>query len=201
MKFGFYTPNFDYCGDAKLLAELAYEAEQAGWDGFFIWDYLQVIDPAADPWVALVAMAVRTERIRLGPLVTPVPRRHIAKLAREVITLDHLWNGRVILGVGAGYASLPDYAAFGDGADARVRAAELDEGLEVLAELMSGNPVQHHGEHYQVECSAFQPSLQRPHVPLWVAASWPSKKPLERAAQWDGVVRLVRSAWRSTPRT
>ena len=71
MKFGFYTPNFDYCGDAKLLAELAYEAEQAGWDGFFIWDYLQVIDPAADPWVALVAMAVRTERIRLGPLVTP----------------------------------------------------------------------------------------------------------------------------------
>ena len=92
-----------------------------------------------------MAMAVRTERIRLGPLVTPVPRRHIAKLAREVITLDHLWNGRVFLGVGAGYASLPDYAAFGDGADARVRAAELDEGLEVLAELMSGNPVQHHG--------------------------------------------------------
>jgi alkanesulfonate monooxygenase SsuD/methylene tetrahydromethanopterin reductase-like flavin-dependent oxidoreductase (luciferase family) len=188
MHFGFYTPNFDFCGDARVLAELAHEAEDAGWDGFFIWDHLQFGEPTADPWIALTAMALRTQRIRLGPLVTPVPRRHIAKLAREVITLDHLSNGRLILGVGAGFPSLPDYTAFGDGSDPKIRAAMLDEALEVLAALWSGKPVKHHGSYYQVDCSAFQSPLQQPRVPVWVAASWPSKKPLQRAARWDGVV-------------
>jgi alkanesulfonate monooxygenase SsuD/methylene tetrahydromethanopterin reductase-like flavin-dependent oxidoreductase (luciferase family) len=188
MKFGFYTPNFDYCGDALVLADLAAEAEQAGWDGFFIWDHLQFSEPTADPWVALTAMAMRTERIVLGPLVTPVPRRHIAKLAREVITLDHLSGGRVVLGVGAGYPHLPDYGAFGDGTDAKVRAAKLDEGLQVLAALCSGEPVDHRCEHYQIQCAAFQSAVQQPRVPIWVAASWPATKPLERAARWDGVV-------------
>jgi alkanesulfonate monooxygenase SsuD/methylene tetrahydromethanopterin reductase-like flavin-dependent oxidoreductase (luciferase family) len=188
MKFGFYTPNFDFCGDARVLADLAYEAEDAGWDGFFIWDHLQFTEPTADPWIALTAMALRTQRIRLGPLVTPLPRRHVAKLAREVITLDHLSNGRVILGVGAGFPSLPDYAAFGDGSDPKIRAAKLDEGLEVLAGLWSGNPVSHHGVHYQVECGAFQQTFQKPRVPVWVAAKWPATKTLQRAARWDGIV-------------
>lgn len=188
MKFGFYTPNYDFCGDARVLADLAREAEDAGWDGFFIWDHLQVIEPAVDPWVALTAMALRTDRIRLGTLVTPVPRRHIAKLAREVTSLDHLSNGRLILGVGAGFPHLPDYAAFGDRGDARQRAAKLDEGLQLLAALWSGEPVKHHGEHYQVECPAFQPPAQRPRPPIWVAAAWPAKRPLARAARWDGVV-------------
>jgi alkanesulfonate monooxygenase SsuD/methylene tetrahydromethanopterin reductase-like flavin-dependent oxidoreductase (luciferase family) len=188
MKFGFYTPNFDFCGDARVLAELAHEAEDAGWDGFFIWDHLQFGEPTADPWIALAAMAMRTRRIRLGPLVTPVPRRHIAKLAREVITLDHLSSGRVILGVGAGFPALPDYSAFGDAGDPKHRAARLDEALEVLARLWSGNPVEHRGVHYRVECAAFQPTVQRPRVPVWVAAAWPARKPLERAARWDGVV-------------
>jgi alkanesulfonate monooxygenase SsuD/methylene tetrahydromethanopterin reductase-like flavin-dependent oxidoreductase (luciferase family) len=187
MKFGFYTPNFGFCGDARTLADLAHEAEESGWEGFFIWDHLQFIEPAADPWVALTAMAMRTERIRLGPLVTPVPRRHVAKLAREVITLDHLSGGRVILGVGTGFASLPDYAAFGDGSDPRIRGAQLDEGLALLAELWSGGPVKHHGGYYHVDCGAFQPALQRPRVPVWVAATWPAKKPLRRAARWDGI--------------
>jgi alkanesulfonate monooxygenase SsuD/methylene tetrahydromethanopterin reductase-like flavin-dependent oxidoreductase (luciferase family) len=188
MKYGFYTPNFDFCGDARVLAELAVDAEQAGWDGFFIWDHLQFGEPTADPWIALTAMAMCTERIALGPLVTPVPRRHIAKLAREVITLDHLSGGRVVLGVGAGYPHLPDYASFGDDGDARVRTAKLDEALEVLAALWSGDPVHHHGTHYRVECDGFQRPVQQPRVPVWVAATWPSKKPLDRAARWDGVV-------------
>jgi alkanesulfonate monooxygenase SsuD/methylene tetrahydromethanopterin reductase-like flavin-dependent oxidoreductase (luciferase family) len=191
MKFGFYTPNFGVFGDARVLADLAHEAENAGWDGFFIWDHLQFVEPTADPWVALAAMAMRTERIRLGPLVTPVPRRHIAKLAREVITLDHLSGGRVVLGVGAGYPAMPDYSAFGDPTDLRVRAAMLDEALLLLAALWSGEPVKHHGAHYHVECDAFQPPVQRPRVPVWVAAGWPSKKPLARAARWDGVVPTV----------
>src|SRR5262245_2261037 len=161
MKFGFYTPNFDFCGDARVLAELAREAEDAGWDGYFIWDHLQFGEPTADPWVALTAMALRTQRIRLGPLVTPVPRRHIAKLAREVITLDHLSGGRVVLGVGAGFPGLPDYGAFGDSGDPKIRAARLDEGLEVLTALWSGEPVKHHGVYYRVECGAFSRPCRR----------------------------------------
>lgn len=188
MKFGFYAPNFGFCGDARVLADLAREAEEAGWDGFFIWDHLQVIEPAVDPWVALTAMALSTRRIRLGTLVTPVPRRHIAKLAREVISLDHLSNGRMILGVGAGFPHLPDYAAFGDRGEARERAAKLDEGLKLLTALWSGEPVNHQGEYFQVNCAAFQPPAQRPRVPIWVAAGWPAKRPLARAARWDGVV-------------
>jgi alkanesulfonate monooxygenase SsuD/methylene tetrahydromethanopterin reductase-like flavin-dependent oxidoreductase (luciferase family) len=187
MKFGFYTPNFDYCGDPRLLVELAHEAEEARWDGFFIWDHLQYREPAADPWVALAAMAMRTRRIRLGPLVTPVPRRHIAKLAREVVTLDHVSGGRLIFGVGAGWEAFPEYRAFGDETDPKARAAMLDEGLSVLRALWSGSPVSHRGVHYQVECEAFQQALQQPRVPVWVAATWPAKKPLRRAAQWDGV--------------
>jgi alkanesulfonate monooxygenase SsuD/methylene tetrahydromethanopterin reductase-like flavin-dependent oxidoreductase (luciferase family) len=188
LQFGFYTPNFDYCGDARVLGDLAAEAEAAGWDGFFIWDHLQVVEPTADPWVALAAMALRTQTIRLGTLVTPLPRRHIAKLAREVLTLDHLSGGRVVLGAGAGYPYLPDYTAFGDELDQKTRAAKFDEGLDVLAALWSGAPVQHWGEHYQIDCGAFQPAVQQPRVPVWVAASWPAKKPVRRAARWDGMV-------------
>ena len=193
MKYGFITPNFGYCADARVLAELAHEAEGAGWDGFFIWDHLQFGDVAsgADPWVALTAMAMRTEQLRLGPLVTPVPRRHIAKLARETATLDRLSNGRVILGVGAGSQRQPEYTAFGDDGDPKTRAAKLDEGLEVLTGLWSGKPVDHRGAHYRVECPGFEPPVQQPRIPVWIAATWPARKPLRRAARWDGVVPIV----------
>ena len=188
VRYGFYTPNFDFCGDARVLADLAADAEAAGWDGFFIWDHLQFIEPVADPWVALTAMALRTESIRLGTLVTPVPRRHVGKLARELITLDGLSGGRITLGAGAGYPHLPDYVSFGDVGDQADRAAQFDEALEVLSALLSGEPVNHQGVHYRVQCDAFQRAIQRPRVPLWVAATWPAKKPLRRAARWDGAV-------------
>ena len=159
MNFGFYTPNFDFCGDARVLAELAYEAEAAGWDGFFIWDHLQFGEPTADPWIALAAMAMRTRRIRIGPLVTPVPRRHIAKLAREVITLDHLSNGRLTLGVGAGFPRLPDYAAFGDETDPKIRAAMLGTKEERMMLVREQNKV-------VAVAAARSPLLQAPEVAL-----------------------------------
>jgi alkanesulfonate monooxygenase SsuD/methylene tetrahydromethanopterin reductase-like flavin-dependent oxidoreductase (luciferase family) len=194
VKCGFITPNFGCWADARVLADLAYEAEGAGWDGFFVWDHLQfgTVESAADPWVALTAMAMRTEQIRLGPLVTPVPRRHIAKLARESATLDRLSNGRLILGVGAGSARQPEYTAFGDEGDPQRRAAKLDEGLEVLIGLWGGKPVDHHGAYYRVECPGFEPPVQQPRIPLWIAAVWPARKPLRRAARWDGVAPIVR---------
>jgi alkanesulfonate monooxygenase SsuD/methylene tetrahydromethanopterin reductase-like flavin-dependent oxidoreductase (luciferase family) len=104
MKFAIDTPQFGSYADPRVLAQLAREAEDSGWDGFFIWDHINVgwPDPVADPWIALAAMACATKHIRLGPLVTPLPRRSPWKLAREAVTLDHLSDGRVILGLGLG---------------------------------------------------------------------------------------------------
>ena len=104
MNFGVFVPNFGDYYDPRTLAELAHEAEASGWDGFFIMDHMSLgrSDRFADPWVALAAIAVHTERIRIGPMVTPLPRRRPWKLARETVSLDHLSNGRLILGVGSG---------------------------------------------------------------------------------------------------
>jgi len=196
MRYGMLTTNFGEFGEARDLADLAAEAETSGWDGFFLWDHIQFpgLEPAADPWVALGAMAMRTERLRLGTLVTPTGRRRIAKLAREVITLDRLSGGRAVLGVGLGYIALPEFANFGDETDPRTRGEMLDEGLELLSKLMAGEPVKHQGTHYQVETTGFAPSVQQPRVPIWVAGGWPGKKPFRRAAQWDGVVPMSKRA-------
>src|SRR5262245_30187070 len=101
MKYGLYLPNFGYCGDARLLGDLAREAEDAGWDGFFLWDHVRFPgqEPHADPWIALAVVALHTERLRFGPLVTPLARRRPWKLARETATLDRLSGGRLTLGV------------------------------------------------------------------------------------------------------
>ena len=191
MKYAFITTNFDYCGDARLLSELAREAEDAGWDAFFMWDHIQFGgEPTVDPWVALSAMAMATDTIRLGPMITPLPRRHIPKLARETVSLDRLSNGRLMLGVGAGDAQQAEYTAFGDSGDPKERAARLDEGLDLLTALWSGQPVKHEGKFYQTETTGFAPPIQQPRIPIWVAARWPAKKPLERAARWDGIIPL-----------
>lgn len=190
MHYGFITPNWGDYGDPRLLAELAHEAEAAGWEGFFIWDHIKwpAQDPTADPWVALAAMAMRTERIRLGTLVTALPRRRPWKLARETLTLDHLSGGRLILGVGLGYFTNEEFAAFGEETDAKIRAAKLDEGLDVLTGLWSGEPFSYDGTQYQVKNVCFTPPpVQQPRIPIWVAGTWPIKAPFRRAARWDGV--------------
>jgi alkanesulfonate monooxygenase SsuD/methylene tetrahydromethanopterin reductase-like flavin-dependent oxidoreductase (luciferase family) len=191
MKYGFIATNFDYCGDARLLSDLAREAEDCGWDGFFLWDHIQWGgEPHVDPWVAFAAMAMTTERIRLGPMITPLPRRHIAKLARETVSLDRLSNGRLVLGVGAGAADRPEYTAFGDFGTPKERAARLDEGLDVLTALWSGQPLDHRGTYYRAETEGFAPPVQQPRIPVWVAATWPARKPMQRAARWDGIAPL-----------
>jgi alkanesulfonate monooxygenase SsuD/methylene tetrahydromethanopterin reductase-like flavin-dependent oxidoreductase (luciferase family) len=144
--------------------------------------------PVFDPWVVLTAVAERTERIRLGPMVTPVARRRPWKLARETATLDHLSRGRLILGVGLGFPPDAEFGLLGEDPDDRVRAARLDEGLDVLARLWSGELVDHDGAHYHVRETQFLPTpLQRPRIPVWVAGTWPSRPPFRRAARWDGV--------------
>lgn len=195
MRYGIYTPNFGAETNARNLAELAREAEAAGWDGFFIWDHILYSHsqslPLVDPWVALTAIAMQTERIRFGTTVTPVARRRPWKLARETVTLDHLSGGRLILSVGLGDPPGADFAQFGEDPDAKVRAAKLDEGLEVLVGLWRGKPFSYQGQYYQVEKSVFLPAtLQSPRIPIWVGGFWPNKAPFHRAAHWDGAFPL-----------
>ena len=195
MKHGVLTTNFGPCGDPKVLIELAQIAESSGWDGFFVWDHLQWpgMEPAADPWVALGAIAAMTNKVHVGPLVTPLPRRDIVKLAREAITLDHLTDGRLILGVGLGWQAAPEFTGFGHESDLRVRGEMLDEGLEVLSRLISGEAVNHAGRHYQIVTE--QPFAKPRRIPIWVAGQWPAKKPFRRAAHWDGVVPMSKAAF------
>jgi alkanesulfonate monooxygenase SsuD/methylene tetrahydromethanopterin reductase-like flavin-dependent oxidoreductase (luciferase family) len=191
MRSGLFIPLFDALADTALVARLSAEAEQAGWDGVFVWDNLRYVEPVvevADPWIALAAMATATERIRLGPLVTPLARRRPVKVARETATLDQLSGGRLTLGVGLGsdrFAS--EYSITGEELDDRRRASMLDESLEILAAAWSGEPVQHRGEHYTVDGMRFLPRpVQRPGVPVWVAGYYGKRKPVRRAARYQG---------------
>ena len=132
MRFAITAPNFGDYFDVRRLAALARDAEQAGWDGFFLWDHLLYGPvPVADPWVALTAIALNTERLRFGTLVTPLPRRDLPKLARETVSLDHLSHGRLTLGVGTG-AGPWEWAYLGHVADERVRGAMLERVIRSL---------------------------------------------------------------------
>ena len=198
MKYGLYLPNFGAFGDARLLAELAQEAEHAGWDGFFIWDHIArpIVTPMVDAWVALSAIAMSTRAIRIGALVTPLPRRRPWKVARETVSIDRLSNGRLVLGVGIGSSGGQEveWDNFGEEVDLKTRGAMLDEGLEVIRGLWSGKPFAFDGQHYQVKQSQFIPTpLQTPRIPVWVAGNWPNHAPFRRAARWDGMIPQTQS--------
>ena len=140
MRYGFYSPNFGGTGDPRFVAELGARAEAAGWDGFFLWDHLAVQPaPLVDPWVALAAVAARTERIVLGPLIVPLARRRPQKVALEAVSLARLAAGRFVLGVGLGAPD--DYTRFGEDADWRTRAAKLDDGLALVRRLAAAENV------------------------------------------------------------
>ena len=175
MKRGIFVAPFGELFDPRVLAELAARAEERGWDGFFLWDHIRYTPPTlevADPWVALTAIALATERVRIGPLVTPVSRRRPHKLARETITLDHVSRGRLVLGVGLGSDNHSEFADFEDVVEPRSRARLLDAGLDRLEELWR----------------EFRPGpVQQPRIPVWVAARWPNRRPVRRAARWDGL--------------
>jgi alkanesulfonate monooxygenase SsuD/methylene tetrahydromethanopterin reductase-like flavin-dependent oxidoreductase (luciferase family) len=203
MRYGVTIPPFGDLFHPRTLAALAADAEQAGWDGFFLWDHVVLWPtPIADPWIALTAVALSTSRIRLGPLVTPLARRRPVKLAREAVSLDHLSDGRLILGVGSGSGPW-EYDYLGDEPKPEVRGAMLDEALDLLAKLWTAEPVLHAGRFYrfhgdggpgqpEVAPTPFLPApVQVPRIPIWVGGSWPRKPPFRRAARWDGVVPLA----------
>jgi len=190
VKFGFVFPG----GDPVAVVEAAVAAEAAGWDGFFVWEAVW----SADPWAMLGAIATRTERIRIGTLLTPLPIRRPWKLAAETATVDQLSNGRLILAVGLG---APDtgYEAFGLPVDRRTRAELLDEGLAILTGLWAGQPFTFSGDHYEIGeapllIAAPEP-VQRvggvPHIPIWVVGAWGRPKSMRRVLGCDGFIPYV----------
>lgn len=191
LRSALWLPLFDDLADPRVLVRLAADAEEAGWDGCFVWDQLAWRAPVrqvADPWIALTAIATVTERLRLGPMVSPLARRRPTKVARETATLDRLSDGRLTLGVGLGSDRFGgELSRTGEELDDRRRGRMLDESLAILAAAWSGEPVRHHGEHYTVDDLAFLPRpVQRPGVPVWAAGFPGNVKPIRRAARLDG---------------
>jgi alkanesulfonate monooxygenase SsuD/methylene tetrahydromethanopterin reductase-like flavin-dependent oxidoreductase (luciferase family) len=191
MRSGVFLPLFEALADPAVAARLAAEAEAAGWDGFFVWDQIRWREPVeavGDTQVTLAAIATATERIRFGPMVTPLARRRPVKVARETVALDLLSGGRLTLGVGLGSDHFAgEYSITGEELDDRRRAAMLDDALEILEAAWSGEPVHHRGEHYRVDGMRFLPRpVQRPRVPVWVAGFPGRPRPMRRAARYDG---------------
>jgi len=194
VKYGFIVTK----GDPRTVADLAREAEAAGWDGAFYWDGIAIdywdgsnFGPMEtyDPWVVMAAMAMQTERVRLGAMLTPPARHRPWKLAREAMTLDRLSGGRLVLPVGLGAVDDGGFSKVGEPLDRKARAGRLDESLEILTGLWSGEPFAFEGEHYRLEEVTFLPTpVQRPRVPIWVVGAWPSRRSVNRALRYDGLL-------------
>lgn len=184
MRFGLTLPIFDELADPRVVAGLAARAERAGWDGVFVWDHLFYSPPVravADPWITLAAIAMTTDRVRLGPMVTPLARRRPATVAKETVTLDVLSDGRLTFGAGLGSDNHGELSAFGEDDDARGRARLLDDALDFLDRAWAGRAVGGEG------VVLLPGPVQRPRPPVWIAARWPNRAPISRAARWDGV--------------
>jgi alkanesulfonate monooxygenase SsuD/methylene tetrahydromethanopterin reductase-like flavin-dependent oxidoreductase (luciferase family) len=167
MRWGLSISLSEELADPGLVAEVAVTAEQAGWDGVFVWDHLWnlTLAPFADPWVTLAAVAVETERVRIGTMVAALPRRRPQLVAQAATALDRLSGGRMVLGLGLGVDSHGEYSVFAEpAADDRARAAALDAGIELLVPMLGGEPVP--AAEGRVTTVA---SVQQPRLPIWIA--------------------------------
>ena len=184
MKYGFVMAY----GDARDAAELAVIAEENGWDGFFVWESIWGIDA----WVMLGAAAMTTQRIRLGTMLTPLPRRKPWDVAGQTSTVDNLSNGRVTLAVGLGVSGDERFWLFEDDPGRKVRAELMDESLEMLQHLWRDEPFEFSGKHYRstkvagLMPPAPPPPVQQPRIRTWVVGAWPRPKSMRRAALQDG---------------
>jgi hypothetical protein len=182
MRYGFVLP---FCQPTDVAAA-AVLAEEAGWDGVFVWEGIY----GWDAWVSLAAAASRTARIRLGTMLTPLSRRKPWELAGQALSVDHLSGGRLTLSVGLG-AVETGFAAFGEETERRTRAELLDEGLEVVTGLWGGQPFSYEGKHYRLQPTDFMPTpppVQRPRIPIWVVGAWPRPKSMARVLRYDGIL-------------
>ncbi len=185
MKFGFVVP----WGDAEDIGDLAAAAEEAGWDGLFVWEPVWGVDA----WISLGLAAVRTSKIRLGTLLTPPSRRRPWELASQVATVDRISAGRVTLSVGLG-AIDSGFDTFGEECDRRTRAELMDECLDIACGLWAGQPFSYDGDHYTVAPTEFPTighTVQQPRVPIWCVGALGHPKSMARATRWDGVIPQV----------
>lgn len=177
-------------GEPAAQVELARAAEVAGWDGVFTWDGIHVGDeiPVQDPFALMAAFAVATERVTLGAIVQPLSRRKPWEVGRQTTTVDRLSGGRLVLPVGLGALDDRGFGAVGEATDRHERAALLDESLEILAGLWSGEPYGHHGAYYRFEPMAFVPTPVNGRVPVWAVGAWPLPKSMARVLRHDGIL-------------
>jgi alkanesulfonate monooxygenase SsuD/methylene tetrahydromethanopterin reductase-like flavin-dependent oxidoreductase (luciferase family) len=184
MRYGFVIPY----GDARATAELAALAEQHGWDGIFVWESIW----GMDAWAMLAAAAMTTERIKLGTMLTPLPRRKPWDVAGQTSTVDNLSDGRVILSVGLGVAGDVRFWLFEDDPGRVVRAELLDESLEMLRYLWRDEPFAFEGKHFrsrkvaELNPPAPPPPVQQPRIRTWCVGAWPRRKSMDRVARQDG---------------
>jgi len=204
MRCSINIPNLGDFADPHAVASVAKLAEEAGWDGLFVWDHLigydrDLVSDFGATNILLAAAALATNRIRLGTQVTPVPRRRPRQLAREIATLDRLSAGRMLLGVGLGAPIDNEYGRFGEPTDPKVLAALLDEGLQAITLLWTGEPVTFHGDFVTIDDVIMRPTpVQQPRAPIWAGGELPHKAPARRAARWDGAV-LTTGPWEQPP--
>lgn len=186
LKFGITLPY----GDARSCANLAQRAETAGWDGIFVGDAIW----CHDPLIQLSAAAIVTNQIRLGTLVLATPLRRPNHLASESLALDHLSNGRLILGLGMGATWMGWQAFPAQITETRARAEMLDETIEILTRMQQSEQFDFIGKHYQVQLSKLDPmyyptpTIQQPHVPIWIPGVWPRQKSLQRVLKCNGLL-------------
>lgn len=167
MRWGLSISLSEELADPALVAQVAVTAEEHGWDGVFVWDHLwnRTLAPFADPWITLAAVAVATERVRIGTMVTPLPRHRVQLVAQQATTLDRLSRGRAVLALGLGVDSYDEFSLFDEpAADDKARAASLDAGIGLLESMLAGEPVAELGG--RVTTAA---GVQRPRVPIWIA--------------------------------
>ncbi|HEX6291630.1 MAG TPA: LLM class flavin-dependent oxidoreductase [Herpetosiphonaceae bacterium] len=195
MRYAIHLPIISEYSDPRLLSELAHEAEAAGWAGVFVWESLPLnpdhVPAVTDPWIALAAIALRTSHIKIGPLAIALDHRRPWKVAREIVALDQLSGGRLILGVGLDQSGPTDSAQLGVADEAQARASKLDEVLEIVSGLCSGEPFGYDGEHYQLQEIVFLPRPVQQRIPIWAAVDQADAASLRRAARWDGAYYLA----------
>jgi alkanesulfonate monooxygenase SsuD/methylene tetrahydromethanopterin reductase-like flavin-dependent oxidoreductase (luciferase family) len=182
MHYGIEVVPFGQFCDPKVVMKLARAAEDSGWEGIWVWDHILFPHGVGDPWVILSAVAASTEKLKIVTGVSPLPRYPVHVLARIVTSLDILSRGRVIFGTGLGINC--EFAQFGEPGNPRVRAEMLDEGLELINKLWSGEPVTHEGTHYTTKDVTCVPRPLQDRIPVWIGGE--STSALQRAAHWDG---------------
>ncbi len=188
-RYGLYIPNYGPLAEPSIMIKLARLAEEKGWEGIFLWDHIPTDSSkkAYDPWLLLSLVALNTEKMRIGTTVTPLARRRPQKVVKEVVTLDHISNGRFTLGIGLG--GRKEFEAYGESFRLKPTAEKLDESIEILRLLWSGEPVEFIGKHYQIKAQHSPTPIQK-QVPIWVGGNWPNKAPFRRAARHQGVFPL-----------